>query len=219
MKHLKSYSQHNEGIGSSLLKAGLAGSLLFNSPEVKSQPNNPVTTLSKDTSGRSEVKMVNHLYNLRLEKSNDTSLNAILDEIKGNLNTKDSTKFIDLFNKLSSYLESQYGYKIEARKIEDLDGEELKRDPGKFNLFEILGWLGSICLALCGVPRAIMSYKDRHSHGISWGFLILWAFGELFALAYVYDKLDLPLLLNYAVNILIVGVILYFKVRPEVDPE
>jgi uncharacterized protein with PQ loop repeat len=116
-------------------------------------------------------------------------------------------------------LESQYGYKIEARKIEDLDGEELKRDPGKFNLFEILGWLGSICLALCGVPQAIMSYKDRHSHGISWGFLILWAFGELFALAYVYDKLDLPLLLNYAVNILIVGVILYFKVRPEVDPE
>ncbi len=219
MKHLKSYSQHNEGIGSSLLKAGLAGSLLFNSPEVKSQETYP-TTINQDTSEVTQIKMVNHLRNLRIEKSNDSSLNAILDEIKGNLNTKDSSKFLELFNKLSLYLESQYGYKIEARKIEDLDREELKKqDPTKFNLFAILGWLGSICLALCGVPQAIMSYKDRHSHGISWGFLVLWAFGELFALAYVYDKLDLPLLLNYAVNILIVGVILYFKVRPEVDPE
>jgi hypothetical protein len=57
-------------------------------------------------------------------------------------------------------LESQYGYKIEARKIEDLDVEELKKDPGKFNLFAILGWLGSICLALCGVITFIDLYPE-----------------------------------------------------------
>jgi uncharacterized protein with PQ loop repeat len=82
-------------------------------------------------------------------------------------------------------------------------------------IFEIMGWLGSICLAICGIPQAWQSYKDKHSDGISWGFVLLWAFGEVFALAYVYDKLDLPLLLNYATNILILGVILYYKVKPQ----
>ena len=83
------------------------------------------------------------------------------------------------------------------------------------SIFEILGWLGSICLAICGIPQAWQSFKDKHSHGISWGFVLLWAFGEVFALAYVYDKLDLPLLLNYATNILILAVILYYKVKPQ----
>ena len=59
-----------------------------------------------------------------------------------------------------------------------------------------------------------MSYRDKHSHGISWAFVLLWAFGEAFALAYVYDKLDLPLVTNYLTNILILGVILYYKINP-----
>lgn len=217
MKYLKSYSQHNEGVGSSLLKAGLVGSLLLNSPEVKGEQNPPAIHNQIDDT---KINMVRHLSKMRSKKSTDVDLNNILDEIKNNLNTTDSSKFIELFTKLSTHIESKYGYKIKSKNIKDLDVESLKnQEPNKLNLFAVLGWLGSICLALCGVPQAIMSYKDRHSHGISWGFLVLWAFGELFALAYVYDKLDLPLLLNYAVNILIVGVILYFKVRPEVDPE
>jgi hypothetical protein len=32
---------------------------------------------------------------------------------------------------------------------------------------------------------------------------------------YVYDKLDLPLVMNYATNILILGVILYYKIYPK----
>lgn len=218
MKHLISYSQHNEGIGSSLLKAGLAGSLLFNSPEVNAKKI-PDTNITSQDSFKTNSRMISKLSDIRSKESSDIKLNLILDEIKNNLDSKDSAKFISLFNKLSSHLESEYDYKIEARKI-DLNENELKsKNPDEFNIFSILGWLGSICLALCGVPQAVMSYRERHSHGISWGFLVLWAFGELFALAYVYDKLDLPLLLNYAVNILIVGVILYFKVRPEVGPE
>ena len=83
----------------------------------------------------------------------------------------------------------------------------------------ILGWLGSICLAVSGIPQAWMSYKEKHAHGMSWAFLLLWAFGEIFALAYVYDKLDLPLLLNYSVNILILAVILFYKISPKVDKD
>lgn len=71
-----------------------------------------------------------------------------------------------------------------------------------------------MCLALCGVPQAIQSYQDKHSHGISWGFLLLWGFGEIFAMIYVFEKLDIPLLMNYAANILIVGVMVYYKIKP-----
>lgn len=80
-----------------------------------------------------------------------------------------------------------------------------------------MGWLGSLCLALCGVPQALQSYKDKNSHGISWGMLLLWAFGEVFALTYVFNKLDMPLLMNYAINIFVVALMLYYKVNPSTD--
>ena len=102
----------------------------------------------------------------------------------------------------------------EVAKEEEIMAESLILEEEGLAL-KILGWLGSICLAICGIPQAWQSIKDKHSHGISWGFVLLWAFGEIFALAYVYDKLDLPLLLNYATNILILGVILYFKINPK----
>src|SRR5581483_3564614 len=41
MRYLKSYQQHNEGIKSGLAAAGLIGSLLVNSPDVKSQGITP----------------------------------------------------------------------------------------------------------------------------------------------------------------------------------
>ena len=85
--------------------------------------------------------------------------------------------------------------KIENREV-NLDESGIKG----MGITEIFGWLGSLLLALCGVPQAIQSYKDKHSDGISWGFLLLWAFGELFAMVYVGEKVDLPLLLNYATS-------------------
>jgi uncharacterized protein with PQ loop repeat len=142
-------------------------------------------------------------------------LSIILDEIKSNINSKDSTKFIELYTKLTSHIESEYDYKIPEQKVEELTEAGIAGMVKNMTIFEIMGWLGSICLAICGIPQAWQSYKDKHSDGISWGFVLLWAFGEVFALAYVYDKLDLPLLLNYATNILILGVILYYKVKPQ----
>lgn len=212
MKHLDTYKKYNEGIGKSLLTAGLATGLALSSPaqSYKNIQDGVIVNNNK-------INYVNKISILRKEYCKDDSLSMILDEIKNNVGSRDTAKFISLYNKLSEHLQGEYGYKFENRNINELNKdkiEELKVDKSEFGLFVILGWLGSICLAICGIPQAWMSYKEKHSEGISWAFLLLWAFGELFALAYVYDKLDLPLLLNYSVNILILAVILYFKVRP-----
>jgi uncharacterized protein with PQ loop repeat len=77
----------------------------------------------------------------------------------------------------------------------------------------LIGWIGSFMLAICAVPQAYKSYVDKHSDGISWYFLLLWLFGEVFLLIYVINKLDIPLIINYLCNIFIVVVILYYKIK------
>lgn len=221
MKYINTYNQHNEGIGSGLAKVGLIGTLLASSPAISSTRN------SFDIDGvvynqvdklREIQKNVTELSNLRKGKSRDQKLSSILSEIQHNLTNIDSTRFTELFDELSKHLESKYGYKIPDKKVEELTDagvSELKNGNDGITFISIIGWLGSICLAICGLPQAWASHKDKHSHGISWAFLLLWAFGELFALTYVYDKLDLPLLLNYSINILILSVILYYKAKPK----
>jgi len=219
MKYIKSYQEHNEGLKSTLAGVGLAATLL-GSPSAKSREINTYQYFQNQPDGTIVYNQVSKLSSIRNEKVKDTELIQILDEIKSNVSSTDTSKYLELFNKLSTHLEDKYGYKFEQRNIDELDEAsigELKVGKDEMSLFAILGWLGSICLAICGVPQAWMSYKEKHSHGISWAFLLLWAFGEVFALAYVYDKLDLPLLLNYSVNILILAVILYFKVSPKVE--
>ena len=80
---------------------------------------------------------------------------------------------------------------------------------------ETLGWIGSILLAFCGLPQAIESYKQKCSHGLTWGFILMWFSGELLTLAYVIPKLDLPLLFNYVTNIIFLSIIIYYKINPK----
>ncbi len=77
---------------------------------------------------------------------------------------------------------------------------------------EIIGWLGSIMLSICGLPQAYDSFKKKNSDGISWGFILLWVFGEIFAVAYVIYKKEYPIIFNCALNIVLAGIILYYKV-------
>lgn len=222
MRHIRTYQEHNEGLKSTLAGFGMAASTLLGSPEVKSQDINTSQYYQTPQDGTIVVKQVNKLSSVRNEKVKDVELIKILDEIKSNVNSTDTSKYLELFDKLSTHLEDKYGYKFEQKNLDELDEAsigELKNSKDGMSIFAILGWLGSICLAICGVPQAWMSYKEKHSHGISWAFLLLWAFGEIFALAYVYDKLDLPLLLNYSINILILGVILWFKLKPQVEAD
>lgn len=78
----------------------------------------------------------------------------------------------------------------------------------------LLGWIGSWCLAVCGVPAAYKSYKDGHSDGLSGMFVFLWLAGEVLTLIYVAPKKDWPLIFNYLSNISLISVMVYYKLYP-----
>jgi len=79
---------------------------------------------------------------------------------------------------------------------------------------DILGYIGSICLAICAVPQAYLSLKQGHSNGISLGFLFLWTIGEIFTLLYILPKADVPLLINYLSNLIFLSIIWKYKFFP-----
>lgn len=83
-----------------------------------------------------------------------------------------------------------------------------------FSVFEVCGWVGSVLLAFCGLPQAIDSWKKGRSDGVTWGLLYMWGAGEVLTLAYVLPKMELPLVFNYAANILFLSVIILYKLKP-----
>jgi uncharacterized protein with PQ loop repeat len=81
---------------------------------------------------------------------------------------------------------------------------------------EVIGYLGAGLLALCALPQAIASFKQGHSRGIDSMFLWTWFIGEVLLLAYTTNQaeISIPLVANYFVNTVLVGVILVFKYSP-----
>ena len=74
-----------------------------------------------------------------------------------------------------------------------------------------IGWIGSVLLALCAIPLAWQSYKQKHSRGISSLFLAMWFAGELLTTLYILPKKDYPLLFNYGLNIVCLVVVIRYK--------
>lgn len=74
-----------------------------------------------------------------------------------------------------------------------------------------IGWIGSICFAICGLPQAIASWQQGHSDGISWLFLGLWFTGEVLTLIYVMPKRQWPLIFNYVCNLVFIAIVMYYK--------
>jgi uncharacterized protein with PQ loop repeat len=79
---------------------------------------------------------------------------------------------------------------------------------------EIVGWIGSIMLAICALPQAYTSYKHGHSNGLTWTLLLLWGGGEAITLIYVLSRSDWPLVANYGLNVVAMSVIIWFKWKP-----
>lgn len=75
------------------------------------------------------------------------------------------------------------------------------------------GWLGSICLAICGAPAAYKVYKDQHAKGLSGPSIALWFIGEVLTLVYVVPQLNWPLIANYGANLIFVSVLVYYKIK------
>ncbi len=80
-------------------------------------------------------------------------------------------------------------------------------------MIEIIGWISSFCFGLCALPQVIECYKTKTAEGINSAFLYLWLFGEITAILYVLGKhgLDLPLIVNYVLNIGFISIIIYYK--------
>ena len=89
------------------------------------------------------------------------------------------------------------------------------------NLNAIVGWLGTIFLAVCGAPQAWASIRDKHSDGIKWGTILLWEGGEILMTAYVLGRFGpcrdvMPILINNGLNIVMMGIVTYYKLPKRV---
>lgn len=77
----------------------------------------------------------------------------------------------------------------------------------------LIGYTGSLLLSVCGVFQAWECHQTKSAQGLNNWFLFTWLGGELLLLLYTaLMYLDIPLILNYSVNILALLVIVYYKV-------
>lgn len=86
-------------------------------------------------------------------------------------------------------------------------------------IIEIFGWLGGFFLAICALPQLIKTVKTRDFRGLSISYILIWFFGEIFTLLYIFTiSFRWPLLFNHGINFFISGIILlmyYLKKSPE----
>jgi len=82
---------------------------------------------------------------------------------------------------------------------------------------EVIGWVGSMMFAFCAWPQTALVYKQKHAEGLSGWFLFMWVMGEILCFIYVANAVSpqYPLLANYAINFLMLLVIIYYKINPK----
>ena len=77
---------------------------------------------------------------------------------------------------------------------------------------ETIGYIGSIFLTVNAIPEVIRTIRDKRCH-IGWPMLMLWFFGEVFMTTYAIMLWNVPLMMNYIFNFVVVIVMLGYKVR------
>lgn len=79
------------------------------------------------------------------------------------------------------------------------------------SLREAIGWLGSGLLTACAFPLAIETVSTGRADVNAW-FLGLWLTGEVVMLVHVvWSKATYPVIVNYAANSGMVGIVGYYK--------
>jgi uncharacterized protein with PQ loop repeat len=82
-------------------------------------------------------------------------------------------------------------------------------------MINIIGIIAMLCLMTATIPQAIKSIKDGHSKGIAGGYLILLLTGfSLMSIYLLLTKPIIPVLVNYASNIVMMLVVGYYKIFP-----
>jgi uncharacterized protein with PQ loop repeat len=79
----------------------------------------------------------------------------------------------------------------------------------------MIGWIGSVCFALCGLPQVIKCVKDGHACNLSMVFLLLWLSGEILYVIATLSELGFIswMLFNYVVNIVCIVILVVYKVQ------
>lgn len=75
-----------------------------------------------------------------------------------------------------------------------------------------IGLLGSLFLTFCAVPELWRTIKDRECH-LGWGFLTMWLLGEILCFFYGFELNEIPLIINYTFNLIVVSVMFTFKLK------
>lgn len=75
-----------------------------------------------------------------------------------------------------------------------------------------IGLIGSLFLTFCAVPELYRTVKEGTCH-IGWGFLSMWFLGEIFCFFYGFQLNEIPLIINYTFNLIVVSVMVFFKIK------
>lgn len=83
-------------------------------------------------------------------------------------------------------------------------------------MLELIGWLASLCFALCSIPQALQCYRQGHGIGLNKPFMWIWLAGELLMMPYVLGKhgFDGPIMFNLTVNTFFIIIILKYIYFP-----
>ncbi|UCG78559.1 MAG: PQ-loop repeat-containing protein [Nitrospirota bacterium] len=79
---------------------------------------------------------------------------------------------------------------------------------------DLIGWIGSIAFAICGLPQAWECYKNKTAKGINPVFITLWLIGEVCYVISVLIKFGCVawMMFNYIANLFSITVIIYYLV-------
>ena len=94
----------------------------------------------------------------------------------------------------------------------------LTQDSGG-NMYETIGWIGTICFSICMLPQVYLCLKQGHARGVPPLFLWLCLVGEF---AYIYSVIGLFGLVywqlaNYFLNLVWLGIIFYYIYKGDKD--
>lgn len=87
----------------------------------------------------------------------------------------------------------------------------------KDKFFNGMGWFGNILLSIGVFPQVYQTWVTHDISSFNWSFLLMWNIGVILTFFYIwYDnykakKYQWPLLLNYLVNILGTGYLVFAK--------
>ena len=74
-----------------------------------------------------------------------------------------------------------------------------------------IGWISTFFLAICAIPQAIDSYKNKHSNGFNKKMITYWFIGDVAGLIYsIYIK-DIIYITNFGMNSIFCAMIFYYR--------